>query len=199
MCTNCNEITIPTGAPGTNGTNGAPGVKGDTGLTGANGQNGTNGTNGTTILSTYNSVTGTGTPASLIETILFTYSVPSNTLATNGDELELYAYYEYFNNDPVTLRVKLGAKIVSFTVINAADDYRILKIKISRISSTSQIWTIEESIRGVGEGTIIGSIRTDSSTVDLATILAFEITAQNTAAGANQLILKKATLYKCSL
>lgn len=190
MCTDCNEITIPVGPTGAAGTNGTNGVKGDTGLTGANGQN------GTTILSTYNSTTGVGTPATLLETTLFTYSVPSNTLATNGDELELYAYYEYFNNDPVTLRVKLGAKIVSFTVSNAADDYRILKIKISRISSTSQIWTIEESIRGVGEGAIIGSIRTDSSTVDLATILVFEITGQNAAAGANQVTLKKATLYK---
>lgn len=190
MCTDCNEITIPTGPKGDTGATGPAGTNGTNGAPGDNGQD------GTTILNTYNSITGTGTTASLVETTLYTYSVPSNTLATNGDELELYAYYEYFNNDPVTLRVKLGAKIVSFTVSNAADDYRILKIKISRISSTSQIWTIEESIRGVGEGAIIGSIRTDSSTVDLATILVFEITGQNTAAGANQLLLKKATLYK---
>ena len=175
MCTNCNEITIPTGAPG------------------ANGQN------GTTILSTYNSVTGTGTPASLIETTLFTYIMPANTLGTNGDELELYAYYEYFNNDPVTLRVKLGSKIVSFTVSDASDDYRILKIKISRISATSQLWSIEELIRTSGEGAVTGSIRVDSSTVDLTTILAFEITGQNTASGAGQLMLKKATLYKYSI
>lgn len=185
-----------TAAAGTVPNSGVVSPGGIIGATGATGSNGSNGTNGTTILSTYNSTTGVGTPATLLETTLFTYSVPSNTLATNGDELELYAYYEYFNNDPVTLRVKLGAKIVSFTVINAADDYRILKIKISRISSTSQIWTIEESIRGVGEGAIIGSIRTDSSTVDLATILVFEITGQNAAAGANQVTLKKATLYK---
>ena len=185
-----------TAAAGTVPNSGVVSPGGIAGLAGAQGAPGDNGQDGVAILSTYNSTTGVGTPATTLETTLFTYSVPSNTLATNGDELELYAYYEYFNNDPVTLRVKLGAKIVSFTVANAADDYRILKIKISRISSTSQLWTIEESIRGVGEGTIIGSIRTDSSTVDLTTILVFEITGQNTAAGANQLLLKKATLYK---
>lgn len=185
-----------TAAAGTVPNSGVVSPGGIVGLAGAQGTPGDNGQDGVAILSTYNSTTGVGTPATLLETTLFTYSVPSNTLATNGDELELYAYYEYFNNDPVTLRVKLGAKIVSFTVSNAADDYRILKIKISRISSTSQIWTIEESIRGVGEGAIIGSIRTDSSTVDLATILVFEITGQNAAAGANQVTLKKATLYK---
>jgi hypothetical protein len=192
MCTDCNEITIPTGPTGATGATGAAGANGTNGAPGDNGQD------GTTILSTYNNTTGVGTPSGTGETTLFTFSVPSNTLATDGDELELYAYYEYFNNDPVTLRVKLGSKIVSFTVSNAADDYRILKIKISRISTTSQLWTIEESIRGVGEGTIIGSIRVDTSTVDLATILAFEITGQNTAAGAGQLMLKKATLYKYS-
>jgi hypothetical protein len=193
MCTDCNEITIPTGPTG------ATGATGETGPAGTDGTNGTNGTNGTTILSTYNSTTGVGTPSGLTETSLFSYSMPANTVNTNGDELELYAYYEYTQNDPVTLRVKLGSKIVSFTVADAEDDYRILKIKISRISSNSQLWTIEESIRGGGEGTIIGSIRVDTSTVDLTTILAFEITAENTALGVNQLLLKKATLYKYAI
>lgn len=193
MCTDCNEITIPTGPTG------ATGATGETGPAGIDGTNGTNGTNGTTILSTYNSTTGVGTPSGLTETTLFTYNMPANTLTINGDELELYAYYEYSQNDPVTLRIKLGAKIVSFTVADAENDYRILKIKISRISSNSQLWTIEESIRQAGEGTVIGSIRVDSSTVDLTTILAFEITAQNTATNANQLLLKKATLYKYAI
>ena len=187
MCNDCNGLTIPIGPQGPQGIQGLPGT------------NGTNGTNGTTILSTYNSTTGVGTPSGLTETTLFTYNMPANTLAINGDELELYAYYEYFNNDLVTLRVKLGAKIVSFTIANVEDDYRILKIKISRISSTSQLWTIEELIRISGEGNIIGSITIDSSTEDLTTVLNFAITGQNAAFGAGQLLLKKATLYKYSV
>ena len=190
MCTDCNEITIPQGPTG------ATGATGPAGADGAPGFAGINGTDGTTILATYNSLTGVGTPASLVETILFTTNLPANTLGTNGDELEVYTYIEYFNNDAVTLRFKLGSKTVSFNVVDAADDTRIFKIKISRISATSQLWTIEEIIRASGEGAVLGIITTDSSTVDLATILAFEITGQNTIATAGQIMLKKTTLYK---
>jgi len=198
MCTNCNEITIPTGAPGapgtngTNGTNGAPGVKGDTGLTGANGQNGTN---GTTILATYNNITGVGTPASLVETTLFTYTMPANTLANNGDELELFTYYEYTSATLVSLRIKLGSKIISYSLSDSNNFTETLKIKISRISTNSQLWTIERGNTGHSiNPPVVYSINT--SIVDLSTILLFEITGQNTVTTANQLVLKKATLYK---
>ena len=191
MCTDCNEITIPIGPTGPAGTNGTNGVKGDTGLTGANGQN------GTTILSTYNSLTGIGTTANLIETSFFNYNLPANTLNSNGDELEAYVYFTYSANDVTTLRVKLGAKIVVITVAAAENTVNFLKVKISRISSTSQLWTLEQvSIDALGAKSIT-QIAVDSSTVDLTTILAFEITGKNDVViTANQLMLKKATLYK---
>lgn len=191
MCTDCNEITIPVGPTGAAGTNGTNGVKGDTGLTGANGQN------GTTILATYNSLSGVGTPASLVETSLFNYNMPANTLNTNGDELELYIYYLYNATDSTTLRVKLGAKIITINKTNAQNLGCFLKINISRIGATSQQWTIEEtSIDALGVKTI-SVMSVDSSTVDLTTILAIEITGQNnTTAVTNQLVLKKATAYK---
>lgn len=191
MCTDCNEITIPTGPPGADGADGAAGVKGDTGLTGANGQN------GTTIEDTYNSLTGIGTTADLIETSFYSYNVPANTLGTNGDELEAYIYYAYNATNSTTLRIKFGSKIVTLNKTNAQNLGFFLKIKICRISQTSQLWNIEEtSIDALGTK-IISTMNIDSSTVDLATILAFEVTGQNnTTTTANQLVLKKATLYK---
>jgi len=193
MCTDCNEITIPTGPKGDPGTNGTNGVKGDTGLTGANGQN------GTTIVNTYNSLSGVGTTADLLETTLYTYNIPANTLDTNGDELEAYIYYLYNATDSTTVRFKLGSFIFSYNKIGAQNLGFFLKIKISRISQTSQSWTLEEtSIDALGTK-IISNMSITSSTVDLGTILAFEVTGQNnTVTTANQLVLKKATLYKYS-
>ncbi len=193
MCTDCKELTIPTGAPGTNGTNGAPGVKGDTGLTGANGQN------GTTILANYNSITGIGTPASLTETTLFTYNAPANTLNNNGDELEAYIYYEYTSDDSATLRIKFGSKIILIPA-SGLDDYTyIIKLKISRISTTSQFWTLEYITKSAASLTSLVFNSITNSNLDLSTILTFEITGQNTVATAYTLVLKKATLYKYAI
>lgn len=194
MCTDCNEITIPTGPKGDPGTNGTNGVKGDTGLTGANGQD------GTSIVNTYNSLSGVGTTADLVETTLYTYNIPANTLSANGDELEAYIYYLYNENDSTTVRIKLGSKIIPYNKISVENLGFFLKIKISRISQTSQLWNIEEtSINALGVK-LISTMAVDSSTVDLGTILAFEITGQNnTVTTINQLVLKKATLYKYSV
>jgi len=186
-CKNCKEITIPTGPPGTNGTNG---VKGDTGLTGANGQN------GTTILATYNNSTGVGTPASLTETTLFTYSMPANTLATNGSELELYFLITTTTANNVTYRIKLGSKIYTLFKISSVTDNREIKVKISRDSVTTQTWVVRQDI----DTTTTPALLVDTSTVDLSTILNIEFSAENTAsATANTLILKKATVYKYAL
>lgn len=194
MCTDCNEITIPIGPKGDTG---ATGATGPAGSNGTNGTNGTDGADGTTIVSTYNSLTGIGTTADLIETSFFSYNVPANTLATNGDELEAYIYFTYTANDSTTLRVKLGAKIVVLTVVGAEDTINFLKVKICRISSTSQLWTIEQVTINALDTKSITQVAVDSSTVDLATILAFEVTGKNdVVTTANQLVLKKATLYK---
>ncbi len=190
MCTDCNEITIPTGPKGDTGATGA------TGATGPAGTNGTNGTNGTTVLATYNSTTGTGTPASLVETTLFTYAMPANTLATNGSELELYFLLTTTTSSNVTYRIKLGSKILALYKISTVTDNREIKIKISRDSVTTQTWAIRQDI----DTTTTPALLMDSSTVDLSTILNIEFSAENTAAAtANTLVLKKATVYKYAL
>lgn len=190
MCDNCKEITIPTGAKGD---------KGDTGATGPQGPPGNtpdDGANGTTILSAYNSVTGVGTPASLTETTLFTYNVPANTLNTNGDELEAYIYFEYTSNDAATLRIKFGSKIIPITASGVDDYIYIIKLKVSRISANSQFWTLEYLTKSAINLTATTFIGIDTSTLDLTTILAFEISGENSVATANALKLKKTVLYK---
>lgn len=190
MCTDCNEITIPTGPKGDTGATGPAGADG------LNGSAGLDGVNGTTILAAYNSTTGTGTPASLLETTLFTYNIPANTLATNGDELEAFIWFEYTAPDTSTLRVKFGSKIFTIAASGANNYTYLLKIKIARISSTSQFVTLEYiSQSGIS---LTSSVFTgiDSATLNLATILAFEISGQNSVATANTLVLKKAVLYK---
>lgn len=191
MCIDCDELNIPQGPIGPTGATGA------TGAAGTNGTDGADGLDGTTVINSYNSTTGVGTPASTTETTLYTHTIIANTIGTNGDELELYAWYEYSASDIVTLRVKLDSKIVTFTVVGTNDSLNILKIKISRISQTSQLWTIELVSKDVVSSTNVLSI--NSSTVDLATNLDFEITAENDVAVANQLVLKKATLYKYAI
>lgn len=203
MCTDCNEIKIPVGPQGTpgtngtNGTNGTDGVKGDTGLTGANGQN------GTTILATYNSLTGIGTTPDLSETLFFSYSIPANTLVTNGDELELYCNYSFYSVDNnVPLRIKFGSKILTLNnnALQSTSGFRVVKIKISRISNTSQLWVIEQLARPSSGICQIDFLFNETSTLDLSTILNFEITGQNVSSILpNQLLLKKATLYKYSV
>jgi len=168
------------------------GVVSPGGIVGAAGAPGANGQNGTTILNSYNSTTGVTTAADLLETTLFTYNVPANTLNTNGDELEIFAYYSAVPSTNAVVRFKLGSKI--FTINEALNATVIYKIKISRIGATSQLWTIERIASGVST-----AIAVISSTVDLTTILACEITAQNTVATAGQITLYKATLYKYSI
>lgn len=193
MCTDCNEITIPQGPTGTTGATGA------TGLPGAAGFDGTDGTNGTTILSAYNSVTGIGTPASLTETTLFTYNVPANTLNVNGDELEALIYFEYTSNDAATLRIKFGSVILPITA-SGVDDYTYtIKLKVARISATSQFWTLEYITKSAISLTSEVFTSITSSTLDLTTILAFEVSGQNTVATANTLVLKKTVLYKYAI
>lgn len=191
MCTDCNELTIPTGANGADGAAGAPGVKGDTGLPGPNGQN------GVAILASYNNLTGVGTDADLFEKTLSSYTLNANELDTNNDELEVYVYYAYTANDATTLRIKLGVKIITIPVTGAENTLNFLKIKMSRISSTSQLWTVEQTTINALGAMSISLISVDSSALDLTLSQAFEVTGQNNvSATANQLVLRKCSIYK---
>lgn len=158
---------------------------------------GPTGISGTTILCAYNNLTGTGNTSSTSdEEVVFSCSLAANTLISAGDELELFMYLTYNDNDPVDLKVKLdGSNLYTFTISDSDPSIRFIRIKIARISTTSQLWTIEQ--KSITSGTIYEqTMAVSNTTANLANALTFQVTMDNAAIGANQLILKKAVLYK---
>lgn len=175
------------------------GPTGATGPTGPAGSAGANGTNGTTVLLTYNNQTGVTSGAGTAEESLFLETLPANTWAGDGDEVELYAYMQYTDSDPVTVRLKLGG-LTRYTFVQqqVEPERIILRIRISRDSNNSQFWIIEKLSYDTTVGALSAEsfIATANSTAINANPNDFQITAQNGVIGGNQLTLYKATLYK---
>jgi hypothetical protein len=158
---------------------------------------GPRGISGHYILCAYNNLTGiANTISELDEDLLFECEVPANTLTSSGDELELFLYLNYNDNDPVDLNIKLSAtEFYTFTISDSDPSIRFIKIKIARINATSQLWTIEQNSNTTGSF-LVQTMEAHNTAFNLGTNMTFQVTAQNTASGANQLILKKAVLYK---
>lgn len=164
------------------------------GPSGDSGTNGINGLNGTSILYAYNSNSGVGTPASTVETILGGFTIPADKFNPNSNEIEVYFYMEYTNNDQVDLKIKLGGLTIYTEAVIGASDYKaIYKLKMNRISSTSQLWTLEKLV--YTGSAIDGLINIQTSAADETVSNTFQITAQNTTPIANQLKLKKLIAY----
>jgi hypothetical protein len=156
---------------------------------------GPRGISGHYILCAYNNSTGVGNTNPIGEDTLYECALAANTLISSGDELELFLYLNYFDNDLVNLNFKLDGSNVYQLPIQDADPATIfIKIKIARISASSQLWTIEE-IRDSSTN-FIQTIAAYTTTFNLGTSTTFQITADNTAPGAGQLVLKKAVFYK---
>lgn len=156
---------------------------------------GPQGISGHFILCAYNNLTGVGNDSVVDEDTLFTCNLEANTLVSSGDELELFLFLEYTDNDIVNLNIKLDAtNVYQLAIQDSSPATLFIKIKIARISATSQLWTIEE-FRNNGVNSI-NTMTTYTTTFDLGTSTTFEVSAENLALGANQLVLKKAVLYK---
>lgn len=154
----------------------------------------------TATLAAYNSITGIGNGDTAQEYVLFTHTIPADTLTTNGDELEVYAHLSYSDNDLMTVAFKLSAtEKYTETVQNSEGEDLFFKITIARIDQTNQLWTIEHLNKTTTGGEIIHTLTTHSTTFDLNTTSTFEISAENAAFGLNQLTLKKATLRRHNL
>lgn len=156
---------------------------------------GPRGISGHFILCAYNDLTGVGNTNPIDETIAFECALDANTLVSSGDELELFAFLEYADNDIVNINVKLdGTNIYVLAIQDINPSTVFVKIKIARISASSQLWTIEHVSNS---GTpAINTVETYTTTFNLGTSTTFQIGLENLALGANQLILKKAVLYK---
>lgn len=180
-------VTNPTN--GTNGTNGTDGI------------DGTDGVDGSSIIATYNDLVGIGNDTDPDPTYtLFSEALPSTSLSTDGDEIEVFAVVEYSENDPVNLIFRLSpTESYTMSISSASDEVIFIKIRISRISQTSQLWTIESIHNPTALAIYTSTLTTTSTTFDLQTSPTFEIIVDNTVAGANQVVLKKATIYEFNI
>lgn len=84
--------------------------------------------------------TGSQNNTSTGETDLFTYSLPANTLATNGDSVEITCWGSNTNSANVkTLRVYFGSTVISTSTIAGGTPYNwLLKGEVFRTGATSQ-------------------------------------------------------------
>jgi len=186
------------GLDGAKGNQGPAGPKGDTGLTGAQGPQGLNGAPGRYIIGSYASLTGIGNSSAIgDETLLFRQAIAGNTLSNNGDELEFFINTEYFANDLVNIIFDMNlANRYTYAYQNADSDIRSIKVVITRVDANTQLWSIEDVCKELVGFTIgIKTLATFTTTYDLTTPMSFEIFADNIALGADQVLLKKCSMY----
>jgi len=147
------------------------------------GKKGVNGTNATSILYAYNNLTGVGNSDPIGEDTLGSYTILANELDVNNDEVTITIFYDYTAASRVTMKLKLGGStIFSYGDVSSTSLNTILDIKIARISTTR---------------TYSSMFTTDTnSSATLSSSNLFEITADNTVAGANQVVLKKLVIKK---
>ena len=186
------------GPAGENGKDGEKGAQGITGTQGPQGAQGIQGIDGRYIIGSYISLTGIGNSSAIgDETLLFSQSLVGNTLSNNGDEIELLLDTEYFANDIVNIIFDMNlANRYTYSYVNVDNDIRSIKIVITRIDSTHQMWSIQDATKNlVSLGISITTLATFTTGYDLTTPMSFEILADNLVVGADQVILKKCSMY----
>lgn len=169
------------------------------------GKKGEDGSTGEIILDSYVNTTGVGNDAAAGESTLRTYTLLANELTANGDYLDIDAYFTYnkqalARTNVMIMRLKLGGStIFTWEELSAIDLNISLNIKISRISSTSQLWVINKNTSDSSylySNVLVGE---PTSAADLTVNNDFLITADNGLATANQIILKKCVINKISI
>jgi len=189
MCTNCNEITIPTGPTGATG---ATGATGSTGPAGINGTDGTNGENGLRIL--YNNVTLHANTLLAGTQTLDSYTVLANELNSNGDELELDIICSIALAPLATgvIVIQLGSNSDSINLVDLTT-LRI-NIKFSRIDASNILRSTQYIIDN--GTTTISKIRIQSELFNCTTSNPIYLKSSLSNNGIDQLNIYKCTIYK---
>lgn len=185
------------GLDGKDGQQGGPGAQGPTGAKGDQGAQGVPG-NGRYILGSYASLVGIGNSSAIgDETLLFSQGIVGNTLSNDGDEIEFFINMEYFANDLVNIIFDIDlANRYTYSYINSDNDIRSIRVVITRVDATTQLWSIEDNVRNLVSGVIIGeTLAAHTTSYDLTNPMTFEIFADNTTLGADQVLLKKCSMY----
>tara|TARA_R110000772_G_scaffold173367_1_gene285341 strand:- start:1067 stop:1894 length:828 start_codon:yes stop_codon:yes gene_type:complete len=186
----------PSGIDGTDGAQGGPGPQGVQGVQGNQGIQGLAG-KGRYVIGSYISLTGTGNLSPIGEDILFSQSVTGFTLQNDGDEIELLLDTEYIDNDLVYLIFELdplNRYVYSYQMTDI--DIRSISIVITRVDATTQFWSIQDICKNVATSAItIKTFETSLTNFDASKPMVFKILADNTVIGANQVVLKKCSMY----
>ena len=186
------------GIHGNIGNDGPQGPTGPTGKQGATGVQGNPGLDGRYLLGSYVSLTGIGNSDPIgDETLLFSKAIIGNTLSNDGDELEFFLSTEYFGSNSVDLIFELSpTNRYVYTYINVNNDIRTIKVLVTRISSASQVWNIEDVCKDlVGLGITVKTLASSTTTFDLTLPTTFNLFADNAVIGVNQVVLKKCSMY----
>lgn len=193
--------TGATGQDGSNGADGPPGIagpQGPQGPAGLQGVSGNDGLNGRYIIGSYISLTGIGNSDPVgDETPLFTQNLAGFTLTNDGDELELFVVTEYIANDLVNLIFQIDPlNRYVYQYLYPDDVNCVIKIIITRVDATTQLWNIEDACKDLITPAInIKTLDTFVTNFDLSTPMSFQILADNTVVGPDQIFLKKCSMY----
>lgn len=126
-CLSCSDITIPTGS------------QGPTGPQGPAGTNGSNGVDGASVL--HNDISNSDTTGTT-EEILKTYTMPANTLSTDGSYIKINARFstttKNTNLSTKTVNLVFNGSNISFNtfLFSNINTYEV-EVIISRFSNTS--------------------------------------------------------------
>lgn len=185
------------GLDGTDGSDGPPGAAGPMGPQGATGIQGVQG-NGRYIIGSYVSLTGIGNSDPIAdETPLFTQNLTGSILVNDGDEIELLINTEYIGSDLVYLIFELDPlNRYVYPYQNTDPDIRSISIIITRVNPTTQFWSIQDVCRNIFPVNIkVQALDTFTTSFDLSLPMTFQILADNTVIGVDQVLLKKCSMY----
>mgnify|MGYP003644552881 CR=1 FL=1 len=140
----------------------------------------------------HSQVSDIATAANTSLTDLHTYTMPANTMITNGDMIKIYAYFTTAANaNAKTLTVLFGSQSLG-TIASALNNQTVHMTSIlTRIGATNQIAVTTAFYATTGGGAVTTEFYdVDSSTENLANAVVIKTQGQNGVAAANDIVSK---------
>jgi hypothetical protein len=135
-----------------------------------------------------------GTPASTVESTLFSYTLPANALDTNGQYLMIEAWGQWaLNTHGKTSRLKFGATVIDIAEWDSGSNPATirgwwLRAKVIRLGATSQQadgWSVYPTSTGVINGI---SVPRTLPAATLSGPVVIAVTGENDVATANDIV-----------
>lgn len=136
------------------------------------------------------STTGVGNGADTTEDVLYTFSLPANSLTVTGQTIEVFASGTLANNaNNKTVRLYFGAQVYSLGLVATANVVWTAKLTVTRTGSSAQLISAQGMI---GATPIAPALLTGAET-DTAAIT-IKVTGQSGTAVANNIVAKTMTV-----